>query len=275
LVTDSKPARRGAAAVFLTVVCVGLAGLLAGACQSAKLYPGTELPRPDVDVAAAGIEVLTLQTTDGAAWYLPALAGERPAPVLFFFHGNYETIGTVPRRVQRLREAGVAVVAVEYPGYGGAPGDPSQESLTEVAVAAFDAVVARADVDPERVAVWGFSLGGGPACQLAAQRPVRALMVQGTFTSVTDMAAEFWVPGFLISDPFDNAAVIRDFPGRVLVLHGDRDEVIPYAHGQALGGLGAHVEFHRMRCGHNDCPRNRDAYWDRIETFLRDSGVLP
>lgn len=263
-------------AVTLTVAVVVGLGVVVIACQSSLLYPGTELPRPALDPETVGFEEVQLLTEEGPgiAWFLPPTQPTEAAfPVAMFFHGNYETIDAAIPRLRRLRAAGIGVMAVEYPGYGGAPGEPSQESITAVAIAAYDAVVRDPRVDATRVFAWGFSLGGGPAAQLAARRPLAALLLQSTFTSVRDMAGEFGLPGFLVSDPFDTAAVVTGFDGPVLVLHGDRDEVIPYAHGVQLGSLGAHVEFHRMQCGHNDCPGDFKGYWERVFTFLSDARI--
>jgi fermentation-respiration switch protein FrsA (DUF1100 family) len=271
-----KPARYGFARVWVgaAVLCLGVALVLV-ACQGFFLYPGTSLGRGG-DPQRDGFEVIELETKEGVveAWLLPRLDGASPGPAALFFHGNYETVANVPPRAQQLRRMGVTVLAVEYPGYGGMPGSPSQESLTAVAVAAYDALAAHSDVDAARIAAWGWSLGGAPAAQLAERRPIKALVLQSTFTSVEDMAWEYGLPSFLVSDPFDTRSVVAKFEGPVLVLHGTRDEVVPYAHAQALVAAREGVELHVMACGHNDCPARSDLYWTRIADFLTRAGVI-
>ena len=162
---------RGVARALIVGAAMCLAFVLVlAACQSFFLYPGTSLERAG-DPRRDGFEVIGLDTDEGVveAWLLPRITGASPGPAAVFFHGNYETVANVPPRVERLRRVGVTVLVVEYPGYGGMPGDPSQESLTQVAVAAFDALASRDDVDKNRIVAWGWSLGGAPAAQLVAR----------------------------------------------------------------------------------------------------------
>src|SRR5439155_16972815 len=104
-------------------------------------------------------------------------------------------------------------------------------------------LAARDDVDPQRIVAMGVSIGGGPACELALSRPVRALVLLSTFTSIDEFARAFWLPPFLARDRFDNRARVSAFAGPVLVLHGRHDELIPFAHGQALAAAAKHAQF--------------------------------
>jgi fermentation-respiration switch protein FrsA (DUF1100 family) len=221
-------------------------------------------------------EQIWLQTSAGRveAWFLPPLAdaarGGR-SPLLLYAHGNGELIDYWPAAFTEPRHFGLGVLLVEFPGYGRSQGRASEASIREAMLAAFEWVRGRPDLDPERVVAHGRSLGGGAACLLAASRPVRALILESTFTSVRSFASKFGAPGFLVRDPFDNLAVVRRFEGPLLVLHGERDQLIPTEHGRALAAAGRHAELELLPCGHNDC----DPAWSRVHKFLAEQRVLP
>ena len=139
-----------------------------------------------------------------------------------------------------------------------------------------DACKARAgsgsvSLDPGRIVAYGRSIGGGAACQLAARRPVSALILESSFTSVRPFARGFGAPGFLVRDPFDNLAAVREWRGPLLLLHGGRDDIIPPGHSKALAAAAPQAELHLLPCGHNDCPRQ----WPLVRAFLERHGLLP
>jgi hypothetical protein len=141
-------------------------------------------------------------------------------------------------------------------------------------VAAYDALVARKDVDPSRIVLFGRSLGGGAVCALAAKRPSAALILLSTFTSVQSLASHFLVPGFLVLDPFDNLALVGSYSGPVLVVHGSNDNLIPYDHGTALYRAAQRGKMLTYDCRHNDCPPSWDAFWQDVESFLLGAGII-
>jgi hypothetical protein len=201
-----------------------------------------------------------VQLPTGGALFLPATSGGNRAPVILFAHGNGETADQWVDEFGDLRRNGWSVVLLEYPGYGGVPGAPSQASIIAAAVAAFDWAANDARIDRTRIIPYGRSLGGGAATRVAVSRPVAGLVLESAFTSVRPLAARFLVPGFLVRDPFDNLAALRRYRGPLLVVHGRRDEVIPFAHGQALAAAVPGTTFVPLDCGHNDCPRPWSAF---------------
>jgi fermentation-respiration switch protein FrsA (DUF1100 family) len=226
----------------------------------------------------AGIESITVVTGAGRgeAWFMPPLErkrGER-RPLVIFFHGNGEIIDYLPEQLEGFRGLGMGVLLVEYPGFGRSTGDPSEKSITETAVAAYDAVLQREEVDPGRIVLFGRSLGGGAACALAARRPSAALILQSTFTSTRPFARRFLLPGFLVRDQFDNGAVVSAYRQPVLLFHGSRDSIIPPEHSRELQRLAPHARLVEYPCGHNDFPPDRRAYYQVIAAFLKDAGVL-
>ena len=220
-----------------------------------------------------GIERTWIEQPDlrAEAWLLPPLRPERgSAPLIVFAHGNGELIDHWAREFETAREWGLAVLLVEYPGYGRSAGAPSEDSITRAFVAAYDWALSQPGVDGRRVVGWGRSLGGGAICALARQRPLAALVLESTFTSVRAMAARFGLPGFLVRDPFDNRSVVSRFAGPLLLLHGEHDEVIAPTHGRQLHAAAPAAELFVLPCGHNDCPRP----WAVVGRFLARHDLL-
>ncbi len=119
-----------------------------------------------------------------------------------------------------------------------------------------------------RIVAYGRSLGGGAACALAREREVAALILESAFTSVSAIAQRLGVPRPLVRDRYDNLTTVASLDIPVLVVHGERDTIIPVSHGEELARA-AGVELVRLPCGHNDCPRP----WGEIREFLRANGL--
>jgi pimeloyl-ACP methyl ester carboxylesterase len=220
-----------------------------------------------------GVEVITLKGGT-ESWFLPAVsssAGQKRRPVLIFTHGNGELID---HWLQEFREPtlwGIHVLLVEYPGYGRSEGTPTENSITQTMLAAYDYLSQRDDVDLDRVVAYGRSLGGGAAACLARERPLKALILESTFTSVRDLARSMMFPPFLILDPFDTKTTLREFSGGVLIIHGTEDEVIPFEHARELKAVAKDAKLISVTCGHNDCP----TLWTHIGSFLQTQMDLP
>ena len=130
------------------------------------LFPRYQIPvPPDGTPAPEGVERIWLDTVSGKveAWFIPPVLppGRKSAPAVIFGHGNGELIDFWPRELNSLARMGLGVLLVEYPGYGRSGGHPSQKSIGHVFVDAFDWLVARQDVDADRIVFFGRSLGGG------------------------------------------------------------------------------------------------------------------
>lgn len=209
-----------------------------------------------------------------AALYAEPKLGPQPAVV--FFHGNGEAIDDQEWYVAGYRSLGLAVLLVEYRGYGDCGGRPSQKGLVDDAVWFRDQLAAQPWIDATRLVYHGFSLGGGVAAALAAERPPRALVLQSTFTSVASFFGKLLVPPILCRHPFRTDRVVRQLDRPVLVLHGDRDLVVPVEHGRKLAAMAQHATYMEFDSGHNDLPGadSEAAYWVAIERFLREAGVI-
>lgn len=252
---------------------VALVALLLLALATARgLQRRVLYPRPPAGPAPAlpprATQALLGPSSDWEAFLLRPAPADAPLRALIFTHGNGELIDDWLEPFREPTRWGVAVLLVEYPGYGRSGGTPTQKSITEAVVAAYDFLAAQPDVDASRIVAYGRSLGGGAACALARERPLSGLILESTFTSVRALARGFGMPGRLVLDPFDNVSTVADLEIPVLVIHGERDDLIPVEHGESLAEA-AGVELVRLPCGHNDCPRP----WREVRAFLANESV--
>lgn len=223
--------------VFLIVLLGGyaaLVGLMYVAQRSLMYFPETVRTSP----AQAGFpqaEEVMLDTADGVrviAWHVAPRDERR---VWLYFHGNG---GALRYRVDRFRSLtanGDGLVALSYRGYAGSTGRPTEAGLIEDARATYDFAAKRYPAD--RIMLWGESLGTGVAVALAAERPVARLVLEAPFLSAMDIArgAYPFVPvRWLMKDKFRSDLRIAQVSAPILILHGDRDNVVPIASGQRL-----------------------------------------
>lgn len=244
--------------------------------QRQVMFPRGLIEVPSEDPHIPDLERIWINTSFGKVetWFLPSPRGSKPAPAVIFAHGNGELIDFWPQELKIFNRLGIGLLLVEYPGYGRSEGSPSQASIEETFVAAYDMLVARKDVDASRIILFGRSLGGGAVCALAAQRPSAALILMSTFISARSFAAKYLAPGFLVRDPFDNLAAVKTYPGPVLIIHGKFDEVIPYRHGVSLFQAASRGKMITYESGHNDCPPRWDTFWRDVESFLRETEII-
>lgn len=266
----------GLARIALVLVVAYVAyGALMFALQRSVLFPGRRVggDAPTVTLPP-GVQGVWLSTAVGRveAWFLPGPAVTGPA--FIFAHGNAEQIDDWPMSMSGAASLGASVLMVEYPGYGRSEGDPSEASIRETMLAAHDWLRARPEVDPTRIVGFGRSLGTGAVCTLVGQRALAALVLQSGFTSVRAFAHERFLPGFLVRDPFDNAAALARYDGPVLVIHGKHDDVIPYAHGRGLAAAARQAKLLTYACAHNDCPPDLGGMWRDVAEFLRMHRLL-
>lgn len=265
-------------AAWIFVGYMGYCGLMF-ALQRSVIFPRSQIPfTPDASETIAGLEKLWLDTEYGKieAWYLPPGPGlaAKPAPAVIFAHGNAELIDFWPQTLKNFNQMGIGLLLVEYPGYGRSAGRPSERSIRLAFMAAYDALAARKDVDASRIILFGRSLGGGAVCALALERSSAALILMSTFTSVQAMASKFGVPGFLVRDPFNNLEAVKRYRGPVLVIHGQRDRIIPFSHATALHQAARDSTFIAYDAGHNDCPPDWSQFWKDVALFLNDNKII-
>ncbi len=260
-------------ALFLYIAYCGFLFLI----QRHLLFPRFLVETPSPMEKISSLERIWVNTSFGRVetWFLPPPHGTvKPAPTVIFAHGNGELIDFWPHELKPFNRLGIGVLLVEYPGYGRSDGTPSQRSIHETFVSAYDALASREDVDSSRMILFGRSVGGGAVCALAADRPSAALILMSTFLSARSFASKYLAPGFLVRDPFDNLTAVKAYPAPVLVIHGKRDDIIPYGHGTTLYHAAQHGKMLSYDCGHNDCPPNWDLFFQDVASFLHEAGIL-
>jgi fermentation-respiration switch protein FrsA (DUF1100 family) len=247
--------------------------------QRKIVFPIAYIPVPSGDTSHfPQLEKIWLDTSVGKVetWFLPPYETDstQPYPVIILAHGNGELIDYYSGGVAHLRQLGLGVLLVEYPGYGRSEGTPSKATIAETFTIAYDTIVARDNVDENRIVLFGISLGGGAVCELAQARPAKALILMSTFTSAKEFARKLYLLPIFIRDSFDNLTAVRNYPGQVLNIHGTRDELIPYEMGLKLHQATQNGTMISYPCGHNDCIYNWEIFWRDIEPFLREVGVV-
>ena len=183
---------------------------------------------------AEDMQLITLHTHDGLylhSWYKPAAIGK---PTFLFLHGNAGNIGGRMPLARQFISEGYGVFLLEYRGYGGNKGRPTEQGLYIDGRTAMQFLIQHG-VSFKQVVLYGESLGTGVATQLATEYPSCAVVLQSPFTSLTDIA-RYRYPWILIPpiDKFDSFAHIRSIHAPVLILHGTQDLVVPFAQGRAL-----------------------------------------
>ena len=193
-----------------------------------------------------------------------------PAPALLYFGGNAEEVSWQIAKAERI--GGRVVALVNYRGYGKSSGRPSQQALEGDALALFDAIAARPDVDATRIAVMGRSLGTGVAVHVAANRRVDRVVLISPYDSIAAVGAHHFPAALVrlvLQDRYDVAAVAPAIRAPLLSVAAGRDTVIPIETSRRLydlwGGPKEWVEL--PRAGHNDL-QEYPQYWQSIEAFL-------
>lgn len=200
---------------------------------------------------------------------------ERPMPAVMLFHGNAELIGNMAGLGFDYSDLGFNVLIAEYRGYGRTAGEPSQAAIVSDMCEAYDWLAAREDVDGERIVLHGRSIGGSVAAQVAVQRGAAGLVLESTPASVACFARRYLIPSFLVKHPFRTDEVLPKFGRPVLLLHGSGDTIVPCGHSRELHELAPGSTLVELEGGHNDFPRDQDAYWATIDGFLRKNGLTP
>lgn len=242
---------------LLIIVVVGYGGLLLLVYlgqRALQYFP----ERAHTPPAAAGLpeaEEVVLDSSGGErviVWHIPP-RGEKP--VVLYFQGNGGSLRGRVDRFRALAADGTGLIALSYRGYGGSSGRPTEKGLIDDALAAYAFAAAR--YPASRLALWGESLGTGVAVALAAQKPVGRIVLESPFTSIADIAAQiywFFPVRLLIKDSYRSDLLIGTVTAPFLILHGDKDSIVPITLGDQLYKLiTAPKRFVRFPgAGHNE-----------------------
>lgn len=226
-------------------------------------------------------EDVHLTTDDGVrlhGWYVPAEGARR---TLLFFHGN---AGNISHRLDSLIDfhaLGVNVLMLDYRGYGRSEGAPTERGTYEDALTAWRHLVEERGTPPGQIVLHGRSLGGAVAAWLASRRPAGGLILESSFRSLPELAAELypWLPARRLARlDYDTEARLAEVAVPVLIIHARADEIVPFEHGRALYAAAPEPStFLALEGDHNSGYRlSSDAYLAGLEAFLEslDAGAV-
>lgn len=258
--------------VRLLLIYIGMLVALVVVQRRLIYMPATDLQPPST-YNLSGFQEITLDTADGLklkSWYAPPADGQL---LLFYFHGNGGHIGYRVNRYQAFHQGGFGVLALEYRGYGGNPGKPTENGLYADARAAIEYAKSQG-ISEDRMIFHGESLGTGVATQMATEYTPRLLTLEAPFTSLANRSQElyFYVPAkWLVWDKFDSISKIGQVNAPVLIMHGTNDTIVPHPHGEKL--LAAAREPKKglflEGIGHTVIPAQQMV--DAIQAFVRDT----
>ena len=264
--------------LLLFLVCYLLVLLVLRLGESRMLYvPGgsrTLLPPPPelhLDVRKA-----TVTAGDGvrlASWIMPS--GDGSGYWLLICHGNAGNISEAgrPLHYAGLRDLGLSLFAFDYRGYGESEGVPSEKGLYRDADAAYRYLRDTVGIPPERIVLFGHSLGSAVAVELASRVPAAGLILDGALTSVVERAQEMFPYApvrWIAASRFPSIDRVGGLTLPKLFLHARADEVIPFAHGRRLFEAAAEPkEFVALRGGHGDAFEvDSAAYFGAVGGFV-------
>ena len=228
----------------------------------------------------AGLEYedVRLETSDGLTlhgWFIPGGPGSESRITWLWFHGNGGNIG---HRINELALAhhrtGANIFIFDYRGYGESQGSPSEKGTYLDSRAVMEYLSSRSDVDQNRVAYLGHSLGAAVAVELALTQPPMALVLVSPFASAREMAklaVPFPPVAWLVRNHYDTLSRIRRLNVPLLVLHGDQDETIPISQGRKLyEAANEPKRFQTLEGAEHNDTYEFEQYWGTIESFLAD-----
>jgi fermentation-respiration switch protein FrsA (DUF1100 family) len=265
---------------LIALLLYGLIVVLAWRHQDHLAFPAprTRLPAP----AAVGLpdgRRVEVRAADGVTlrgWYLPpAAAAPRPAPGVIWFYGNMETVAGVGTIAAAWRPPEMALLVLDYRGYGESDGQPTEAGLYLDGDAAWAFLAAQPEVDAGRIALYGRSLGSAVALEVAARHPARAVVLESPFTNARALARRhYWfLPGALVHLSMDNVARARALAVPLFVAHGTEDRIAPIAMGRAVAEAGRARTFLPIAgAGHNDTyDLGDERYREAVIAFLREA----
>jgi len=259
----------------MAVVYLAFAGLLYVMQDHLVYFPVRELAATPRD-RGLEYEEVSLLTEDGVnlhGWFIPT---PEARAVLLYFHGNAGNVSHRLERIALFQRLGLSVLIIDYRGYGRSAGRPSEAGTYHDAMAAWRYLTAERGVAPEKIVLFGRSLGAAVAAWLATQTAPGALILESGFTSVPDLGAEVypWLPvRWLARFDYPTKAYVAKIHRPVLIVHSRDDDLVPFRHGQELhAAANPPKQFLEIRGGHNDAYFLTGADYARgVDRFLAES----
>jgi alpha-beta hydrolase superfamily lysophospholipase len=227
------------AALLLLLMMVALFLFATWVRRTGMFFP-ERYPSGDWDTSALPVRPAdeTFSADDGVSlhgWHFAAPQDD--APLLVWFHGNGGNITNRGDIAAELAQRGTSVFVFDWRGYGRSAGRPTERALYRDAVAAYEHAVKNLRVPPERIVLYGESLGGPYAAYVARRYPVRAVIIENSFPSLRLLGNALYAPlplGWTAPNAMNTLQWLNEAGRPVLVMHGKRDQVIPFRLGKAL-----------------------------------------
>jgi uncharacterized protein len=224
--------------------------------RSLQYFPDKNFPGEPGDSGVPEMQIVALQTEDGLslnAWFVPPPG--KDGQIVVFFHGNAGHIGHRATKARHFIDKGLGVLMVEYRGFGGNRGRPTEEGLYKDGRAALRFLEQR-EYTVSQLVLYGESIGSGVAVQMAIEIQPRYLILEAPFSSAADVAKRqysFLPVDFLMKDRYDNIEKIAEVSSSLLIVHGDEDAVIPIGLAERLFERANHPkEFIAINGGHHN-----------------------
>ena len=258
--------------VLRILVCAVIIALITGMglINSLMFHPEAcrggynESTKGYVDIGTNGVRIAAI-----------VLGPERGKKAIVRCHGNAENAASSLGSLEALARRGFTVACVDYPGYGLSDGSPDEEGCYRNVHRMYDWLIEKRGFKPEDIIVNGFSIGTGPAVELAATRPVGGLFLEAPFLSAPRVVTRIRI---LPVDPFPNLKMIKEVKCPVVIVHGTADAVIPHSHGKRLFELANEPKrFIPVEgAGHNDLEyvMGAERYFKAIEDLASNGSAF-
>lgn len=240
--------------------------------ENSLIYPAPRYPAGDWVATHLPHEDVHFSSGDGTKLHGWFVEHPQPRAVLLYCHGNGEHVAYNDDLLAMLRdEFRVSVFAFDYRGYGRSEGRPFETGILEDGEAAQAWLAKRTGLPQSQIVLMGRSIGGGVAVHLAAKNGARGLILESTFSSIPDAAAEQfpWLPvRWLMRNQYDSVTKIRGYHGPLLQSHGDCDSLVSMSLGRKLFDAASEPkEWYCVDGGDHNCLQPRE-YYERLDAFL-------
>jgi len=223
---SSKGRIRGSVLISTVLLLYGSLFIVGYSSLSDRLiFPAPESSYKDSS------EMIKLHVESGDTISSLYLSVEGSRYTILYNHGNGEDLGNIRPRLEYLRSKGFSVFSYDYPGYGTSSGKSNEELVYKTAEAAYAYLTDKLNISPDRIIFYGRSVGSGPAVELAVRHGAAGVILEGPFVSTFRVMTRFKILPF---DKFDNLSKMSGLNLPILIIHGERDRVVPFWHGKKL-----------------------------------------
>lgn len=257
---------------LLLLIAAGFVAFVYFLESKSVFYPSKDIDHTPEEAGLPYEEVVIEAGNDKIhGWFVARPAHAR---TVLFFHGNGGNIGDRLDKMFLFDRLGLNVLIIDYSGYGKSTGRPTEQGMYREAEAAYKFLTERKQIRPASIIVYGESLGGAPAVDLAAKHDVGGLILDSTFSSARDMAKHIYpfVPGFLVRTKLDSQSKIGRVNAPKLFFHSRTDRTVPFELAQKLyRAAGGKKKFVEIQGGHNDgYVHSQGIFFEEIRNFVQD-----